>query len=414
MNILHLISSGGMYGAEAVILNLSRVLDGINHGRDHHSILGVFVNSSAPNLQLQAAAARAGIEVHLIHCRGQLDLAVPATLRALVTHVSADVVHAHGYKADVYAAFALRGRHRRPLVSTCHTWYDNDVAVRFYGAVDRWVLRGFDGVVAVSSEVQGRLLSAGVKPEKIGIIRNGVDLRPFLVAGQIRQKGHEGSHGVITPLHFLLIGRLAPEKGVDLFLRAVAHLLQAEPAATAGVRFTVIGEGPDRPALEALRRELGLEDRVALPGHCEDMPGCYAAADVLVSASRLEGLPVAMLEAMASALPVVATAVGEVPQLIKEALTGLLILPGDPASLAAAMLRLLQDDALRESIGAAGQRLIAAEYSAERMAGEYLSLYRSAAASRLLKRPNASPAHIARAEQPGTQPEARSNARLGA
>src|SRR5665213_3553097 len=110
MKILHVISSGGMYGAEAVILNHSRTLN----RNGHASVLGVFSNSSNPNLQLHESATREGIESHLIPCKGQIDWNVAAGIRELVAGMGADVVHAHGYKADVYVYFALRGT-RTPM-----------------------------------------------------------------------------------------------------------------------------------------------------------------------------------------------------------------------------------------------------------------------------------------------------------
>src|ERR1035441_9798845 len=132
MKILHIISSGGMYGAEAVILNLSRTL---NEG-PHRSILGVFSNSSNPNVQLHECATKEGIESYLIPCKGQIDRTAIAIIRELADQPGADVVHAHGYKADIYAYFALRVS-GVALVSTCHTWYDNDRKAFFYGVLDQ-------------------------------------------------------------------------------------------------------------------------------------------------------------------------------------------------------------------------------------------------------------------------------------
>ena len=132
MKVLHLISSSGMYGAEAVILNLARTLrDG-----PHRCALGVFSNSANPNHQLHEAALKEGFESHLIPCRGQIDRTAIASIRELVDRSGVDVVHAHGYKADLYVYFALRGR-GVPLVSTCHTWYDTDPWVSIYGMADR-------------------------------------------------------------------------------------------------------------------------------------------------------------------------------------------------------------------------------------------------------------------------------------
>ncbi len=365
MNVLHVISSGGMYGAEAVILNLSTALNA--SPALHRSSLAAFTGPGQSNLELFAAAAQNGVEAHPLSCQGAIDRRVPATLRALVEHTHADVVHAHGYKADLYSYAALRGS-AVPLVSTCHTWYDNDVAVRVYGALDRWALRRFNGVVAVSDAVRERLLRAGVKPERVRLIRNGIAVRPNARPKLVRDNDTS---------RVGLVGRLAPEKGVDTLMRAAALVLDELPR----TRFSVAGDGPDRAALEALRAELGLQDRFILEGRQEDMAAFYGSLDLLVSASRQEGLPVALLEGMASGLALVATAVGDVPTLVEDGVTGTLVKPDDPAALANAIVALLRSPARRHELGVTAQALVAREYSAERMAAEYLALYEHVVAS---------------------------------
>src|SRR3984885_5882555 len=136
MRVLHIISSGGMYGAEAVILNLSRSL---NEG-PHYSLLGVFSNSSNPNLQLHEVALKEGIEPHLIPCKGQVDRTAISSIRELAVQTGADIVPAPGSKAAIYVSLAWR-RTRIPVVSTCHTWYGTSRLGFLYGAVDRLVLR---------------------------------------------------------------------------------------------------------------------------------------------------------------------------------------------------------------------------------------------------------------------------------
>lgn len=365
MKILHIISSGGMYGAEAVILNLSRTL---NKG-PHRSILGVFSNSSQPNLQLHESALKQDVESHLISCKGQVDRSVPSSIRHLAQHSGADIVHAHGYKADVYVHLALRGA-GTPLISTCHTWYDNNAVVRLYGALDRLVLRNYAGVVAVSEEVKQRLLKAGVHPARIHLIRNGIDLQPFNTARPSQQE----ERGTNRPLTVGLVGRLATEKGVDLFLHAAKSVLVDLPT----TKFIVIGDGPDRAQLEALIDELDIRESVSMLGRSEDMPSTYAALDVLVSSSRKEGLPIAILEAMASRLPVVATAVGAVPTVVQDGSTGLLVPPGNIDALTLAIVSLLRDPLKRERYGIAARQSIAENFSAERMTADYLTVYEQA------------------------------------
>lgn len=368
MKVLHIISSGGMYGAEAVILNLSRTLNECGH----RSALGVFSNSSNPNLQLHENATREGIESHLIPCKGQIDWSVAAGIRELVAGMGADVVHAHGYKADVYVYFALRGT-RTPMVSTCHNWLKDGLLVSVYGGVDRFVLRQYARIVAVSDEVKQRLLRAGVAEEKIRQIRNGIDLRPFADAissdslGGVREGG----------LRVGWVGRLSREKGADVFLRAAAYVLAEVP----GARFVVVGEGPDRDKLELLVDELGIREAVSMVGRRDDMPSVYAALDLMVSSSRQEGLPMAILEGMASRLPLVATAVGDVPTVVMDGRTGVLVPAEDVDALATGILGLLRDAARREQLGTAARRLIEEEYSAERMTADYLRVYEEAIAS---------------------------------
>lgn len=370
MNILHIISSGGMYGAEAVILNLSSALNESHH----RSIVGVFDNSSNPNLQLHQAAVKAGIESHLIPCAGQIDRAVPARIRELVQQTQADVVHAHGYKADAYVYFAMRGS-SIPIISTCHSWYTNELLAHIYAIADRLFLRGFGEVVAVSAEVKQQLLDAGIRKDRIHQIDNGIDLTPFSPEARSRRENEAADH----PLEVGWVGRLSHQKGADIFLRAIAQTLIQLPK----TKFTLVGDGPDRQQLESLIDELNIRQSVSLPGRREDMAAVYSSFDILVSSSRLEGLPMAILEGMASSRPWIATPVGDVPSVILDDVTGVLVPPEDVEALSAALVSLLQDPARRERLGLAARKLIEEKFSAQRMAEDYLRVYRLASQQKI-------------------------------
>ena len=369
MKILHIISSGGMYGAEAVILNLSQALIA---GGDASEI-GIFENLPAPNRDLERAASQRNILTHAVRCKGQIDLSVTHRIRELVRSTQADIVHAHGYKADTYTWCALR-RSATPLLSTCHNWLDNSRLLRAYGIVDRRVLRSFAAVVAVSQEIRSRLLQSGVSQNHISVIANGVDTRSF-------QQDRSMEPDRTRPLTVGLVGRLSNEKGVDLFLQAAAKVSKELPE----TRFIIFGEGPDRTALEDLIDRLNLKQLVSLPGRRDDMPAVYASLDVLVSASRQEGLPISLLEAMASGLPIVATSVGEVPSLIHHQQTGLLVASDDVPALSRAMTTLLSDPALRQRLGAQAKDLVERQFSARQMTAHYRDLYTDILTARVSK-----------------------------
>ncbi len=361
MRILHIISSGGFYGAEAVILNLSQALQ----SQGSQSEVAFFENLPHPNYDLETAAAKRSITTHRLPCHGQLDLSVLKRIRDLRQSTQADVVHAHGYKADLYTWAALR-KTGVPFVSTCHNWLDDSTLLRTYGAADRRVLRSFAAVIAVSQEVKARLNAAGVLPERLTIIPNGIDTEPFVHQSARPELAMDG------PLTVGLVGRLSYEKGIDLFIRAAAKVLEELP----GTRFAIVGEGPERSALEQLIRSLNLVGHVNLLGRKVDMPAVYASLDIIVSSSRQEGLPISLLEAMASGRAIVATAVGEVPSLIQHQQTGLLVPPNDVIALVGGLKTLLSSASLRRQLGDAAQLHVESAFSARQMTDRYQDVYR--------------------------------------
>jgi len=361
MKVLHIISSSGMYGAERVILNLSRRLN----SSGHTAMLGIFQHSNQLENPLFDAAVAEGIESHLIPCGGQMDLSSVRALRSLARNTGANVLHAHGYKADIYSRFAIR-RGEIPIVSTCHNWLDTDMATRLYGCIDRCVLRRFARVVAVSADVQRRLIRSGVPQKRVSIIRNGVEVEAFRCQESLRIG--------IGPLRVGFAGRLSVEKGADLFLRAAARVHEKFP----NVCFVIAGEGPEREGLETLMDQLNLCAFVSMLGRCHDIAAFYATLNVLASTSRTEGMPMGLLEGMASCLPIVATDVGDVSNLVRDGETGFLVLSGDLGQIENGIIKLLQDGSLRDRFGAAGRTLVAREFSAEAMTKQYLDVYKAA------------------------------------
>jgi glycosyltransferase involved in cell wall biosynthesis len=206
--------------------------------------------------------------------------------------------------------------------------------------------------------------------ERIRIIPNGIDLRPF----RAERAPDPTDWSKDRPAVVGMVARLSAEKGVDLFLRAAAQVA----GAISHARFVVVGDGPDWEELEALIDQLRLRPSVVMKGRRNDMPAQYASFDILVSSSRKEGLPLAILEAMASGLPLVATAVGDVRNVVRNDETGILLPTGDPGALASAIVDLLSDHAKRRRLGFAARQWVESQHSAERMSNDYLDTYRDA------------------------------------
>lgn len=363
MNVLQLISSTGYYGAENVVVSLSESLQQHNC----RSVIGVFQNEQQRNEELTRQAEKRGLEVQKIVCSGRWDSQAIGAIRGKLESLNIDLLHTHGYKADIYGFLASR-RSGLPLVSTCHLWTHNTAAVYFYEFLNALFLRRFDAVVAVSETIANSLRRSGIRNSKIRVVDNGIDLSAFSCARVTPAQKSDRFKNLIVGT----VGRLAPQKGLEYFLRAAREVLSE----CSDVTFVIFGDGPDREKLENMTAELAIKQNVLFAGRCVDMPSAYASMDVFVLASLDEGMPMVVLEALASQKPVVATRVGAIPRLIIHEETGLLIEPRDVQALKLAILRLLKDSSLRAHLGKAGEALVNHSYSQKVMADNYMELYK--------------------------------------
>lgn len=369
MTVLQLISSSGYYGMENMLVTLSRGLSCIGV----RTIIGVFEDARDPHTEIAGAAERLGLKVEKIPCCGRLDLRALTIIRKLTSTCSVDVIHSHGYKADIYARLSA-GR-RQALVATSHNWPSRRFNMRFYAALDRFALRGFDRVAVVSDVVGRKLEQSGINKDAIVSIPNGVDLERFHHSEPTLREKTIGDEGVIVGC----VGRAIPAKGGREFLEAAQQVLAKFP----GTRFVWIGDGPSLPVWKQFAEHLGMSANVRFTGSRNDMPGIYASLDIVVLPSLEEAMPMCLLEAMAAARPVVASDVGAVNQVVRDGITGLLVPPGDTAALAASIMRLVDDRALAEAFGTAAVSRATALFSIEGTAQRYAAIYESACSRRL-------------------------------
>jgi glycosyltransferase involved in cell wall biosynthesis len=358
LRVLQLISSGGYYGAENMLLNLV----GNDQVRASQNLLAVFHNRHQPNTELYDRAMQRGMKAELVPCQGRLDWRGVAHIRRLARAHDIDIIHTHGYKADLYGYVAAR-REGKPIVATCHNWLAGGAMLAAYNFLDRVALKHFDAVGAVSQTIAEKLLSLGVRRERITVIPNGIDVHAFDAppAAQVRKEQVIG-----------IVARLDLQKGFEYLLNAIAALRPSFPE----VRLLIVGEGPDRARIEEMVSRKNLDGMVTIAGQQTDMPGVYAAIDIFVLPSLNEGLPMTLLEAMAASKPVVATRVGAVPTVITNGETGLLVEPADGAGLTKALSQLLADPELRRRLAQKARAHVEQDYTAAAMARKYLAMYR--------------------------------------
>ena len=253
-----------------------------------------------------------------------------------------DLIHSHGYRADVIS-LALSKYFRKPLVSTCHGFVPNDRRLRFYNDLDLRLLRYFARIIAVSTSMRWDLIESGIAPDRIAVITNAVceiaaaerDRKRTTAREQLRVRSDEFVFGYV--------GRLSQEKGLEFLIGAAQPLSSSARA----WRLLIVGDGPQRDELTRMARDLCVADRIKFLGFQRDPSLWYAAMDAFVLPSLTEGTPMALLEAMANHLPVIASAVGGVPAILSDGENGLMVGPGDPAHLYQAMDRVLNDGGLR-------------------------------------------------------------------
>ena len=330
--------------------------DQINHSRDveFHVCLLTAARS------VLASQLRGGVEVRDLAAAGRWDPRPIVRLRAALNEIRPDIVHAHLPRSGAITALADRGP-RRPMIYTEHSiWPAYRQITRRLAFV---AARAANVVVAVSDTVRRSCHEhTRVPDDRIRTIRNGVSLDRLGAAVPTRGT---------TRLRLCAVGSLLPIKGYPYLLRALASL-----AGEIEVSLDVFGGGPELGALSSLARELGLSGSVRLRGQFANAASELPGYDAFCLPSLIEGLPMALIEAMGTGLPVIASAVGGVPEVVTDGESGMLVAPADPAALAAALRTLARDPDLRARMGESARRVVRDHLSIERSVEAYTSLYR--------------------------------------
>ena len=363
MKVIHLISGGDTGGAKTHVHSL---LQNLSRGMDITLVCfrdGPFARE----------AAELGIETRV--CSGGFFSAL-REVRRMIAEEGFELVHTHGSRANLAGAI-LRSTCGRPVVSTIHSDYRLDymgrpLAAATYGVLNVLALRRIKYHVGVSDAMRDLLISRRFPRETTFAIYNGLDFSR-------EPKRHDRAAfcarvGADVAPGDIVVGaaaRLDPVKDLATLVRGFAAAREGHPE----LKLIIAGEGPERPALEALAEELGVRGAVTLAGWLDDMEEFYSALDINSLSSLSETFPYALTEGAAYRLPTVASAVGGIPRLIEDGKTGFLFAPGDWEKLGARLAQLASDPGLRERLGAAVHERAAREFSVEATCREQRAVY---------------------------------------
>jgi len=372
LGIVHVLSSFGVGGQERVALDLASW-----QRRQGQRVIAVSV-ADGPEGPLAEAFRANGVETFNVPKGPGVDVQLPFRLAKVFTHVGIDVVHTHNPHALVYGAPAA-SLARAASVHSKHGM-NPDTARRLW--LRRSVSTLVDAYVAVTPALARAALDAReTSAERLHVIPNGVDLSRFVPdpAARERVRAELG----ILPSAWVVgtVGRLAPEKNQALLLRAMMPLLDERR------QLVIVGDGPERAALTALAAESWRSEYCHLVGARSDVERYLAAFDVFALSSVTEGLPLVLLEAMATGVPVVSTEVGGIADLIERGVSGVLVPSNDEQELRRQLLFLANFPTAALRLGAAGRKSALAKYSLEQMAERYQALYEEASRSRPPSRP---------------------------
>jgi glycosyltransferase involved in cell wall biosynthesis len=319
------------------------------------------------------AARELGLDVEVIPERRRFDLRVIPALRGIVEARRSDLIITNSVKSH-FLIWRSRLWRKQPWVAFHHGYTDTDRKMRLYNRLDRWSLPHADRLVTVchafAQELSG---STGVPMEKISVQHNAIRRQPPASSDVIetlrKRLGIGKSERVV-----LSVGRLSREKAHQDLIEACKSLRETKPEVA--FKLIIVGDGPERSRLEAAVESKESKASVIFTGQVNDVHSFYAIADVFVLPSHSEGSPNVLLEAMAANLPIVATAVGGVPEMLADHESALLVPPNDPPSLATAISSLLGDKVLAQRLATNAGTLVDTRFDPETYARSLVKIYR--------------------------------------
>ena len=349
-------------GGDLVVLNLLEYLDRSRF--DPWIVSFNEVRNPGEPLIIKTARTR-GIRTFAINAKGRFDPGPAGDLRKFITENQIDILHCHGYKADVLGFLACRQLEVKKITTLHGWWTGRSLKLKFYNWLDYLAVRKFDRIVAVSGPIRDTLEKKGMPPGRLLCIENGVDIKKSGTANGDRIRLELQLPYGKTILG--IVGRLSKEKGHRYLFSAIQTMND--------VILLVVGNGPLEAELRRLAESFHIKEKVIFVGFKPDVKDYLAATDIFVLPSLTEGLPLALLEAMAAGRPVIASDVGGIPTVIEDKKTGLLVKPKDPAALKRALTILINDKEIARGLASNARELAERRFSLEKMTRSYEKVY---------------------------------------
>ena len=365
---MHIIDSGGYYGAEIMLIHLMSE----QHKMGIYSLLASVGLPGESEKQIEAEARQRYLPVKAFRMHPGPNFIGASKVLCYAIKNNFDILHSHGYKGNILFGLIPQCVRRLPLVSTLHGWTATEGInkMRFYEWLDSLSLRFIDTVVLVNDGMRNHPgMPKNIKNE-FRVVNNGisqeVDASQMTLAPELVNFCRQ-EHGYIIGA----IGRLSKEKGFSYLIDALSILLEQGR----NLRLLLLGEGGQRGFLETKIAKLGLGEHVRMPGYLLDAARYLRLFNVLVIPSLTEGLPITVLEAMRAGVPIAASRVGGIPNVLEDQTSAMLVPAADALALAEAIARLQDQPALGRILAGRAVEEFNRHYTSERMAIEYKRIY---------------------------------------
>jgi len=362
MRVLHLRSSGGMLGAENVVLELAKESSTFGY----EGIVGALKNMEDPTPEFITVAESRGLKTKIFECACSFDIRAALNIKKFINNHQVKILHCHGYKEDVFGLVTRAGRISK--IATNHLWKTSTLKAKCYCLMDALIIRSYDRIVGVSDEIVQGMNNVGIR--NAFKIANGIDCARFNIkpvdAAFVKKYNLQTSDFVLG-----MISSLSYEKNHQAVFKAISGMDKPN------LKLLIVGSGYLDKDLRKQVEEMGLSERVVFTGTLSNVTDVLSVVKVFLLPSLSEGLPMALLEAMASGKAVVASNVGEVGNVVEHHVNGLLVERNNIDELRSAIEFFFENKEKISEYGCAARSRVVAKFSSKIMAQNYCKIYDS-------------------------------------